>query len=252
MTPKSRFDLVDGRRIHARTAGRGQDVVLVHGLLASHRYWEPTLRLLGDRCRAWAPDLPGHGLSEHAPQPLDVDGRADFLAAWMDAVGIKRAHAIGNSAGCQVAAALAQRHPDRVYRLVLQGPSVDPTARTYLRQGARWVRFLWREPFVPWLDGLRDLRDLGPIRTARETRRMFDDRIEDRLQHVQAPTLVVRGEHDPLVPQQWAERARDLLPRGQLVVVPGVHIMNLTQPKVLVAVVAPFLRLPALPSPKRT
>ncbi len=67
-------------------------------------------------------------------------------------------------------------------------------------------------------------------------------RIEDVLPHITAPTLVVRGEHDPIVPQRWADEATRLLPNGRLVVLEGAsHTITNTRPQQLVEVALPFL-----------
>jgi 2-hydroxy-6-oxonona-2,4-dienedioate hydrolase len=58
------------------------------------------------------------------------------------------------------------------------------------------------------------------------------------------PTLVIRGEHDPIVPQQWAEEVCRLLPHGSLVVIPGAaHTLNYTEPAAFVSAMHPFLEL---------
>lgn len=72
----------------------------------------------------------------------------------------------------------------------------------------------------------------------------LSDRIEDKLPGIAAPTLVVRGRRDPLAPQHWVERVRDLLPHGRLHVMPGLpHTINYSAPAPLMRVIRPFLGL---------
>ncbi len=130
--------LVNGRRMHARvsdgqTAG-SIPVVLVHGLVVSGRYMVPLLDELARSHAVYAPDLPGFGRSEGPAHAPDVEGLADALAAWMRAVGLSGAALVGNSMGCQVTVELALRHPELVERVVLQGPTMDPRARSAHRQ----------------------------------------------------------------------------------------------------------------------
>jgi pimeloyl-ACP methyl ester carboxylesterase len=217
-------------------------VVLVHGLVISSRYMEPLAAILGRDFRVLAPDLPGFGESDKPRHVLDVDELADALALWLEASGVARAALIGNSFGCQVLAALALRHRDVVDRLVLQGPTVDPQARNLVVQ-------FWRDI----VNGRREPRPMGPlaridyakagIRRALATARiLIRDRIEERLPMIEAPTLVLHGSRDPVSPQQWAEEAARLLPRGKLVVVEGgTHTMNYTYPAEFAAAVRPFL-----------
>ena len=127
--------------------------------------------------------------------PLELE-----LLAWMDRIGLERPHLFGNSFGCQVIADLAARHPDRVGRLVLQGPTMDPRARSAWRQVPRWLVVAPFERYSEGLILLRDIRDLGPRRAVTMIRMALRDPIEQKLGRIVAPTLVVRGTRDAIVP----------------------------------------------------
>jgi pimeloyl-ACP methyl ester carboxylesterase len=88
-----------------------------------------------------------------------------------------------------------------------------------------------------------DYRAAG-LRRAWETVKMaLADRIEEKLPYIQAPALVVRGENDPVVPQDWAERVARLLPRGELCVIrDAAHTLNYSAPEQFAAAIRPFLR----------
>jgi pimeloyl-ACP methyl ester carboxylesterase len=66
-----------------------------------------------------------------------------------------------------------------------------------------------------------DVRDAGPVRVVRTLRHSVRHRIERRLPLVAAPTLVLRGEHDPICPPTWAAQAAGLAPDGSAGEVPG-------------------------------
>jgi pimeloyl-ACP methyl ester carboxylesterase len=139
-------------------------------------------------------------------------------------------------------AELGVTRPDLVERAVLQGPTTDPSGRTVPQQFWRWLIDGRYEPLseIPLL--LKDYRDAGIPRALAATRAMFKDRIEEKLPRLSMPVLVVRGELDPIVPQEWAERATRLLPRGKLVVLPGLaHTVNFSAPRELAKVVREFL-----------
>ena len=241
-------DTAEGK-IYARAAlsdARGPGVVLVHGLVISSRYMVPTAERLAPLCDVYAPDLPGYGRSAKPARILSLAELADALARWMSAAGLERAHLVGNSFGCQVIAEFALRHPARVERLVLQGPTIDPAARTFLRQLGRIARNSAREPKSLGPITLRDYWAAGPRRVVATIKMALADRIEEKLPRIGAPTLVVRGTNDPLVPHAWAERVAELLPRGELVQLPGLpHTINYSAPEAFVAAIAPFLRLHA-------
>jgi 2-hydroxy-6-oxonona-2,4-dienedioate hydrolase len=68
------------------------------------------------------------------------------------------------------------------------------------------------------------------------------DRIEDKAPNIQAPTLVVRGELDPISNQQWCEEIARMCPRGRLVIIPGVaHTLCYTAPVQLADVTRSFV-----------
>jgi 2-hydroxy-6-oxonona-2,4-dienedioate hydrolase len=131
--PKSVWTPAGGLRMHARVFGEaapgGPSVILVHGLVVSGRYMVPAAERLAHDRRVFVPDLPGFGLSESPPCVLDVAGLSGTLSAWMEGIGLERATLVGNSMGCQVITELAARHPERVERAVLQGPTMDPRRR---------------------------------------------------------------------------------------------------------------------------
>lgn len=232
-------------RTHRFLPPRGAPaVILVHGMVISSRYMVPTAELLASLCRVYAVDLPGYGKSDKPWPILDLGGLADALAAWMDAVGIAKAHCIGNSFGCQILAEFAVRHAERVDRLVLQGPTVDAGARSPWRQLGRLLRNSRNEPNALGWISVKDYQAAGLRRAWATAKLVLNDRIEDKLPQIQAPTLVVRGGKDPLVPQAWAESVTRLLPHGELRVIPGVgHTINFAAPLPFVRVIRPFLQL---------
>ncbi len=233
--------------MHARVGGdgiSGTPVVLVHGMIISGRYMIPTAEELAPLCSVYAIDLPGYGDSVKPREILRLPELADALAAWMDAMKFPSAHLVANSFGCQILAEFALRHARRVDRLVFQGPTVDPMARTVGKQLVRLIRNTPSEASgLGWITVV-DYAKAG-IRRIRATMRMaIEDRIEDKLPGIAAPTLVVRGGNDPLVPQEWADEVIRRLPRGELRVLPGLgHTINYTAPKEFVSAMRPFLRL---------
>jgi 2-hydroxy-6-oxonona-2,4-dienedioate hydrolase len=217
-------------------------VVLVHGLVVSSRYMVAAAELLAADYRVYAPDLPGFGKSDKPPRVLNVAELSDSLVAWMEKISLKSAALVGNSFGCQIIVELALRHPERVEKAVLQGPTVDPLGRTALRQIGRLLLDSVREPPSLLPIELLDYLDAGFRRSVRTFRFMLEDRIEEKLPRVSVPTLVVRGSRDPIVPQRWAEEATKLLPVGRLVVIPGAtHTANYGAPSDFTRVVRAFL-----------
>jgi pimeloyl-ACP methyl ester carboxylesterase len=70
----------------------------------------------------------------------------------------------------------------------------------------------------------------------------LDHPVVDKLPFVTSPTLVVKGERDPIVPDSWAQRIVDLLPNGSLAVIGGAaHAANFSHPAELADLVREFV-----------
>lgn len=219
----STWTTVRGVPVHARVggSGTGRPMVLVHGLAVSHRYLMPTAVRLAARHPVAVVDLPGFGLSGDPGATLDTTALADHLGGWLRATGAGPVVLLGNSYGCQVIVDLVAREPTVAAAVVLSGPTMDPAARSATRQVLRWLRDTVREDPLQAPILLRDVRDAGPGRILATLRNAVRDRIEEKLPAVPVPALVIRGGVEPIVPPRWAQQARRLLPRGELVVLPG-------------------------------
>jgi 2-hydroxy-6-oxonona-2,4-dienedioate hydrolase len=204
----------------------------------------PTAEQLAPFGRVYAPDLPGYGKSYKPAKVLTLSELADALVDWMDALDLAKAHLVGNSFGCQIIAEFGLRYPERIDRLVLQGPTVDPSARSLSKQLIRLMINSRREQRSMGGITLKDYRAAGLSRIYGTIKMALADRIEEKLPLINAPTLVVRGERDPVVPQSWAEKVTTLLPNARLHVIPdAAHTVNYSVPEKFAAAIIPFLSL---------
>lgn len=238
---------VDGIRIHARTRRpaevSGPHLVFLHGLLVSSRYMEPTARRLWDEVPVWAPDMPGFGRSGRPRHVLDVAELATTLRRWLEVRGLVDVVLVANSFGCQYAVDLVARDRRGVRGLALLGPTTDASARGAVRQAFRYVLNVPFERLSMAAVLARDLLDAGVPRVAATLRHMLNDAIEQKLPHVGVPTVVVRGERDTIVPQDWVERVVHLLPDADLRVIPrAAHTINYNSPDVTATILRDFLR----------
>jgi pimeloyl-ACP methyl ester carboxylesterase len=223
--------------------GRLPPIVLVHGLGVSTLYLLPTMRKLAARYRVYAPDLPGFGRSAKPRRTMDMESLADALLGWLKARGVGPAVFVCNSMGCQVAVALAVRHPDLVTRLILSGPTMDPHAGSPFIQVLRLLRDALHEKPSLWFVAGFDYVRAWPLRVLKSLRLAIADHVERRLPAVAAPTLVVRGSLDPVAPRQWVREMVDLLPSAEFAEIEGTgHAVNYSTPDQFTALIQSFPR----------
>jgi pimeloyl-ACP methyl ester carboxylesterase/putative sterol carrier protein len=261
-------------------AGAGPPVVLLHGLGATNASMLPTLAELSHDHRVLAPDLPGFGDSGKPVQSYDPAYYARWLAAFLDAVGVRRATLIGNSMGGRIAIEMGLAAPERVDRLILFAPSL---AFKRFREGTTLVRLVAAElaavpmvaprPLVmatlramfsrperladPWYDAAAD-EFIRVFASARGRMAFFSAMRQiyleeahgehgfwDRLPALRAPSLFLWGERDQLVPAGFAPHVERTLPAAQSVVLRDCgHVPQFEHPATTHRLVREFLGRP--------
>ncbi|MFL5681026.1 MAG: alpha/beta fold hydrolase [Chloroflexota bacterium] len=241
---RSHVARVRGRRLAWLEAGDGPPIVLVHGLAASGLWWRPVLPALAARHRVLVVDLAGFGASSR--QAFRLDLAADLLAAWLESIGVDRASFVGHSMGGFVAADLASRHPALVERLVLVDAAGMPLrggVRRHLRNlmtGGR--RMPARLAGIVVADLLRS----GPVAIARAAHQVLIGDLLERMATIAAPTLVVWGERDVLIPPESGRLIATTIPgaRFEMIANSG-HNPMWEQPAELQRLILDFLEQPA-------
>ncbi|MFK4071589.1 alpha/beta fold hydrolase [Streptomyces sp. NPDC029674] len=220
-------------------------MVLVHGLGLSGRYFVPLARrLAAGGASVVVPDLPGNGRSRAAVRRApDVGQLADALARRYRRLSLGPGPLVANSVGCQVAAALAARHPHLVSHLVLTGPALEPGV-SGRRQFGRLVADAPREPLGLLSLAAFDYLVTGPLRCAASFRHSLRDAAESfevNLERVRAPTLVVRGAGDTIASGTWARRVAGLVADGRAVDIPGAaHAAHYSAPDAMAELIGKF------------
>jgi abhydrolase domain-containing protein 6 len=106
------------------TGGSGPHMVLVHGFGANKENWLALAPRLMKHYTVWIPDMIGFGESSRPVNAsFNIESQAQRLLGWLDSVGVKNFHVIGNSMGGYLAGALAASHPDRVLSACLLNPA---------------------------------------------------------------------------------------------------------------------------------
>ena len=207
-------------RVYYQVAGAGEPLVLVHGLSGSTRWWARNISALATQYHVHVVDLIGFGRNRDG-QSFVLSEAAKHLARWMDGVGIERASVIGHSMGGFIAADLAADFPHKVERLVLVDAAALPFEHNRLQQAVGLVRGLGYIPvgFLPVL--VTDAYRAGPITLLKAARELLTTDIRRKLTQIHAPTLVVWGEHDTIVPLEIGKQLERCLSNGELMVIKG-------------------------------
>jgi pimeloyl-ACP methyl ester carboxylesterase len=243
MEPSRREIRLGGSPVRYEVAGGGgEPVVMVHGLSGSTRWWARNLPALARRHRLYLVDLPGFGAMRSLRRRFVLAEAASWLSEWMRAVGLERAHLVGHSMGGYVTIRLAAGRPELVGRLVLVAPAGTTTGRSMLGHlvplllAARYAT----PAFLPVL--ARDALRMGPATLWRAAKDLLAEDVREDLQKIEAPTLLVWGENDPLVPPTVGELLRQEVPDSRLLVLEGAgHVPMFDRPENFDAALLAFL-----------
>lgn len=245
--------LVNGIATYSRTVGEGEDVVLVHGVGVSARYWAPLQEELAatGRFRVHAVDLPGFGQSADPPWQPELPRYAEHLRGWLDQAVPGRFHLVGQSLGCEIAAMCAATCPERIRSLTLAGPSGLPTLRSLAAQLGRALLDAPREPLRLYRVIVPDYLRCGLWRMLLALLEQKRYHVAELLADLRLPTLLIRGEGDTVVTAERLAAIAKALPYARTAEAPGAHGAHFTHARVFAAVLAPFLAAPtaAVPVP---
>lgn len=220
--------------------GSGPPVVLLHGLDGSSRWWASTLEALASRFRCLALEFVRFDRWRERGR-VSLPRSGDFVAAWLAALGIAQADIVGHSMGGYTACQLAIDHPALVGRLALIAPAIFPLSDLSPRELVRFAPFVGSiaPGFVATL--VADSFRTGPLRWLRSTVELAGAP-PLALERIAAPTLLLWGQHDPLVPLRHSQAIAARIPNARLVVLPTArHVPMYEAPIACNAALGEFL-----------
>ncbi len=238
-----RFVEADGFTIRFLTAGSGEPVVYLHGGGGLHI--SPVHRVLADRFRVVAFEMPGFGTSPENTRSQSLDDLAATMAAAIEAAtGSEDYTLYATSFGAAVALRIALGHPDRVRALIMESPAaLRPegwTAGGLSPDELRAALFAHPEnapaPGPPEVIG-KQLQLLGRLSGPNQ-----DPDLIERMRTLSVPVLVLFGTRDGLIPPSMAPRYKQLLVNGYIVYVyEAAHEMQFDRPEAVAEVVGDFV-----------
>jgi pimeloyl-ACP methyl ester carboxylesterase len=260
---------VDGLNIHYKDTGPrdGPVLLLLHGFGSSLQTWDVWSSQLEQNFRVIRLDLPGFGLT--GPSPVnDYSEKNDLatLTRFVNKLGLSSFSVIGHSMGGKMAWGLAAAEPDRVKALVLMAPDGFPDAKDigskpYEMPSVMGLmkfclpKLLVRKSIEPaffnpnaltdhLVNRYYDMLRAPGVRAAildRGNQTVYTDPVP-RLKRITAPTLLIWGEQDRLIPSSNAKSYAGVLPVSKTVLLPNLgHLIQEEQPEVGLRQVTEFL-----------
>jgi len=200
-------------------------MVLLHALGESAADWDDVAPVFAEDWQVYAPDLRGHGRSDW-PGEYSLELMCADVAGLLDALALGRVDLIGHSMGGAVALLLAEQHPQRIGRLVLEDVMAPRP----------------REAAMPSKPS-RDLPyDWDMVLAVRRQIDTPDPAWLHRLGSITAPTLVIGGGPDSHIPQDRVAELAQRIPAAELVTVPAGHLIHRAEPDLFTQTVLAFLR----------
>lgn len=249
-------------------------VVFLHGLMNNARYWEQIAAKFSDEYSVYAPDLRGHGESEHAPGGYLVWAFAMDLREFVEEMNFEAFDLVAHSIGSRVAMSYARDHSQRLKHLVLadMGPQMAEAGARGIRKSTGESRK--QAGFETEAEALEHYAALYPGQSTEFLRRQvgaslvlddasgnlvfrFDPAIHEAtgrgaiveipylwesLEHITCPTLVLRAEKSKVLSREIAEQMVARLPNARFVEIADAgHQVPLHQPEAFARVVKEFL-----------
>ena len=252
--------IVSGAEIEVACKGSGEPLVYLHGAFG-YRGWHPFLDALAANFTVFAPVQPG--FVESAPGPDDIDDMLDLTLYHfdlLDELGLESPHIVGHFLGGMIAAEMAALRPNRVGKLALAAPSGlwldDAPGADYFAtpmDELRGILFadansdaanaMLPEPADDLERGTRILERVRSLATVGKFLWPIPDKgLKKRMRRITAPTLVVVGENDRIVPAAYGDEFARRIPGAYSQTIEGAgHMLMLEKPDEFAGVVTEFL-----------
>lgn len=243
-------------------------LILLHGMSTSGDSFREIMHELADVYHLIAPDIPGFGYTA-STEPYTIPHLVEWLASFLDELGLPEVHILGHSFGGLVATAFTLAYPHHVNRLVLMAPAVlvmgkypewvrrwsqYKTALNAVKLGNRMVKSkLWleRQVRIQFYDATRHPdsvfeRRKQDYQNARSTPDVLvaaaSQRLSARLHEIQSHTCIIWGRQDPILRSSGATHLLNALPHAEAHLLDECgHVPQIEQLEQVTNIVSDFL-----------
>ena len=239
--------------------GSGPPLLYLHGAIGQ-KGWAPFLDALAQKFTVYAPYLPGYAKSNGLEKLADVTDLTLYQFELLDALGVSKAHVVGHFLGGMIAAEMAALSPSYVDRLVLAAPAgtwldSDPVVDLLAMTAEELQNSLWSSASSSMSLSPADFEANSRLKAELAADRMQDltaagkflwpipDKgLKRRAYRIKAPTLILWGENDRIIPPVYAEDFSKLIPGSKVSVLPSTgHLLMIERAEVFASAVADFL-----------
>jgi pimeloyl-ACP methyl ester carboxylesterase len=262
----------DGVTLYYEEVGRGTPIVFVHEFADDVRGWAPQVKFLARRYRTIAFNARGYPPSDvpKEPERYSQAQAADDIKAVLDQLGVTKAHVVGMSMGGYATLHFGLEHPDRALSLTVAGAGYGSvatdrstfhkdtdhvirqfeqggmaTVAEFYTRGPTRVQFIAKDP-VGWqefYDRFAAGSALGHANTMRgvQRRRPSIFELEDKLERLEVPTLIMTGDEDDPCLEPGIFMKRKIRSSGLVVIPNSGHAINLEEPDLFNRALLDFL-----------
>ncbi len=228
--------------LYYRTIGSGTPLVLIHGYGVSGQIWQRTLPYLAQKHQVFIVDLPGYGRSQ-ATGIWHLREMAPLLATWLRQLQLSRVAIMGHSMGGAIAIHLTAHDPELVSRLILVNAAGIPLHAPLPLLAARSLHSFFQtgNGHLP-LGLVRDILQPRLNLLWQTAQEMKCSDFREELARISAPTLIIWGERDVMLPIALGHEIKNALPHATFVTMPHCgHRPMLAQPAQFSKLVLEFL-----------
>jgi len=249
---------VNGMQMYYEVSGQGEPIIVLHGSYMNIPAMGGIIPALAKHHRVYALELQGHGRTTDIDRPITYPNLADDVAAFMDAVGLKKADVFGYSMGAGTGLQLVIRHPDKVNKLIAASVAYDssglqPEFKALIPQMK--VEMFLQMPFAAQYRKLSPTPDSFPALVRKQIAFLHEPiSWGEDVKKIKTPVLLIAGDADGYTLEHIVSLFRLLgggvmgdqgepLPASRLAILPATsHTAVITQVDALMGFIEPFLK----------
>lgn len=254
---------VDDISINFELDGDGLPVVFINGLTMTATGWAYQIGPFSEKYKALRYDCRGQGESDKPGEPYTQQMHAEDLSGLMNELGIEKAHIIGLSNGGMIAQHFALMFPEKTGALVLVdtcsyvGKLLELTVQSWIRATESGGNDLRYDVFLPQIFSESFIENNGEmIKSMKEfsatvnnpeavinlAKASMSHDLREEVSKIKAPTLIVVGEEDILIPPRYSRELNQEIEGSELLVIEGSgHVPPIEKPDVFNTKVLEFL-----------